>query len=240
VAGGEALVFVVGCVGLALVVRQLARANARDRQRMADALGLTVVRDGRQEAGRDPVRDAGHRWQQLLLDGALLGRAAEVWTRRWRYARGVGDSGGNNQVVLALVLTRESPVRLLVESRTLGGLHGALLGGWDEVATGDAAFDRTFRVTATDAALARAVLSAEVRTVLSAAWSSIAGGLPDTGAGRLSTALLAGTFEVEPHRVSHAVSGTPRPAVSAAFRQTAPVLARLAEAVESTTRASMP
>jgi hypothetical protein len=227
----EALFALLGLIAIGGVLYWLAQTNAKDRQRMGEILGLTVIEKGPEERGEDYVM--GHFHQTAFLRGELLGHAASVWLRS---VRRLTRSNSKNQslfTVLAFDLPRPSAVQFRIEPALTGALQSFFGGDQPAIPTGDDSFDKLFRFTATDAAAAGLILTPAMRQLLLAFRKGVVGDMPETALGRFSGDLLFGTFALEPSRVTYTVSGTPSEKIARHFEMAAQFLAEFAKHVQA-------
>lgn len=228
---GTLLLFLAGCAGIAAAWWWLARANARDRQALALALGLEPV-----EGGSPRHRsDRGHEREVPVARGHREGRAIELVARTLRPRRSARRAG-SAWTVLALPLRDTAPARLLVEPRVRAAILDAASGPLPEVETGDPAFDAVFRVAATDAAAVPRLLDAELRAALLDLRTRVSGARDAGTAAQLADTAALGALELEADRVTLALRGTPMPHLAAPLATALPILERLANRAEASTR----
>jgi hypothetical protein len=94
----------------------------------------------------------------------------------------------------------------------------------------DSAFDAAYVVHATQPADAVEVLSAPMRERLLAFRAQVAGNLPTTTAGRMSSGLVLGTFILEGTTATYSLFGSPTRKVAEHVKAAAPVLLEVAAA----------
>ncbi len=223
----EILAFFAGTVGILLGWRWLARKVASEREALVASLGLAPVGTARVETRAERGRER----QELIATGEIAGRPVELWTRSWRSSRHVGRSP---TIFTVLVLPLEAGAavpEIRVEPRLRGAVLDAWFGPSEEVATGDPAFDATFRVAAADPRAA-GLLDAELRRGLLELRQRSVGSRGAGVADKLADAAAMGFLEVEPGRIAWVVPGSPRPALEPVLRAALPLLAALAGRIE--------
>jgi hypothetical protein len=225
------LLFLAGCAAVAAAWWWLARANGRDRDVLASALGLEPV-DGGSPRHRS---DRGQEREVPVARGRREGRGVELLLRTLR-ARRSGRRAGSAWTVLALVLQHPVPVRLLVEPSIRAAILDAESGPLPEVGTGDPAFDAVFRVAATDPAAVPVLLDAELRAALLDLRTRVSGTRDAGTAAQLADTAVLGALELETERVTIALRGTPMPHLAGPLAAALPILERLAARAESSTR----
>jgi hypothetical protein len=233
---GTLLVFVLGIAVIVGLFVWLGRANTKDRVAMASVLGMSLEDKGPVESGDDPVRGRGYRFQQRFLTGAFEGYPASVWQRNFRLSKQTPRKRSSEFTVLSLDLPGSVKSPLLIESKVLGDMQAALLGGWETIALGDESFDQFFRVSSPDPLQARTLVTPALQKQLVALHESAGGSMPHNPAATLSKALLVGAFEVIDSRVSYCVRGTPNPAISESFKHASLALTTLASLVQGASR----
>jgi len=224
----EAFIFIVGIAAIAGGWYWLWRSNNQAQQRMASALGFEVVAQGAEERRPDPV--LGRQYQRLIMIGNIEGRRAEVWSRIVYYRSRKRQALAT---VLAMPLGLSGELRLRIQPARLGQMLAFFGNDQPYIPTGDAEFDRVFRVTSTDAETAARLLTPELRSELLAFQRQITGDMPDSAAGRVAGEFLMGAFELEPGRISYAVPGTASERVAGHLKLAAPLLVTFATHVEA-------
>lgn len=225
----ETVIFLLGLVAIAGVVYWLARANAKDRHRMAEILGLVVVPKGEQERGKDYTLGNFH--QSLAMHGEMHGRPAGVWVRSVRRFTRHNSRNMSLQTVLAFDLKGESPTSFRIEPALTGKLQSWFGGDQPAIPSGDLEFDRLFRFTSQDGAAAIRILTPEIRERLLAFRKAVAGEMPDSDLARFSGDLMMGTFAIEGKRATYTVAGTPSEKIARHFAIAGPFLAEFADRV---------
>lgn len=220
-----ALVVLLGFAAVAGGWVWLARAAARDRQQLAQSLGLTL--DGGGAEQREQGRGV---WQERReMRGTLDGLAIEIWSRTLRTRRG-GRAGRSQHTVVRAPLAAPSAQRLWLEPRVTARLADLWFGAPElpEVALDDAELDTYFLARCADPAWARRVFDAETRARLLAWRQSI---VPARGgvAEFLVDAAALGAVRIETSFVEVALRGTPQKGLEPAIRGAVALLQRLAE-----------
>ncbi len=228
----EPVIALLGLIAIAGAVYWLAQANKKDRQRMADILGLAVLEKGAQESGKNSTM--GHFHQTLAMCGEMHGHAAGVWVRSVRRLSSRHSRSGSMQSVLAFDLKVPSAVAFRIEPAMTGKLQSWFGGDQPVLPSGDAEFDKFFRFTSQDAGVATKILTPETRALLLAFRQGVVGKMPDSALGRFSGDLLMGTFAVEGARATYAVSGTPSEKIARHFEMAARFLAEFSQRVRET------
>lgn len=221
------MAFLLGLVLFAAAIWFLYRLKARDVADCAAALALAPG-DGRSTRGTTP--EGFRYYQRAVLQGTMLDCPATLWSRSVRHPRlGTHRNRGAEFTVLELTLARpaRAPIRLQ-PAGLLGTLESWMQGPPLDVVSIDETFDGAYVVHAAHAADARAILSAPMRARLLAFRSQVAGTLPSTTAGRLSSGLMLGTFFVEGTTAAYAIFGSPTRAVAEHVKVAAPLLLDLA------------
>jgi hypothetical protein len=229
---GTLLVFVLGIAVIVGLIVWLGRTNTKDRLAMASVLGMSLEDKGPTESGDDPTRARGYRFQQRFLTGTFEGFPATVWQRNFRLSKQTPQKRSSEFTVLSLDLPNSVKSPLLIESKALGDMQAALLGGWETISLGDDSFDRFFRVSSPDPLQTRALVTPALQKQLLALYESSGGSMPHNPAATLSKALLVGTFEVIDSRVNYCVRGTPNPTISESFKRASLALTTLANLVQ--------
>jgi hypothetical protein len=112
----------------------------------------------------------------------------------------------------------------------LGALESWVQGPPTDRVSIDPAFDEAYAVHASSADEARAILSPSVRSQVLDFRRRIAGDLPPSVAGQLTSGLLLGTFHLEGTTARYALFGSPTRAVAEHLKSAGPVLLALAAA----------
>lgn len=211
----ETVIFILGLIAIAGAVYWLGQSNAKDRQQMAEILGLVVVPKGEQERGNDYT--LGYFHQTLLMRGELHGHPAGVWLRSVRRFTKHNSKNMSLQTVLAFELQRECKISFRIEPALTGQLQSWFGGDQPSIPSGDPEFDKGFRFTSQDANAAMQMLTPEIRGLLLAFRKGVVGELPDSALGRFSGDLMMGTFAVEGTRATYSVAGTPSEKIAKHF-----------------------
>ena len=225
----EPVIVIIGLLVIAGVVYGLAQANVKDRQRMAEILGLAVLPKGAQETGEDDT--LGHFHQTLAMCGEMHGHPACVWVRSVRRLTQSNAKNTSLQTVLAFDLKGANAKAFRIEPAMTGKLQSWFRGDQPALPSGDAEFDRLFRFTSQDANAAERILTPEMRRLLLAFRQGVVGDMPDSSLGRFSGDLLMGTFAIEGSRATYTVSGTPSEKIAKHFEMAARFLAEFARRV---------
>lgn len=223
------MAFIVGLVLFAAALWFLYRLKARDIAACAAVLGLTPG-DGRSTRGVTP--EGFTYYQRAVLQGTMLGCPATVWSRTVKHPR-LGKYRNRGSEFTVLELTLDRPVRTglrLQPAGVLGVLESWMQGPPLDVVPVDAGFDAAYVVHASHLIEARAVLSAPMRDKVLAFRSRVAGNLPATAAGQLSSGLVLGTFFLAETTAAYAMFGSPTKAVAEHVKAAAPILLELATA----------
>lgn len=225
----EPVIAIIGLLVIAGAVYGLAQANFKDRQRMAEILGLAVLPKGAQETGEDDT--LGHFHQTLAMCGEMHGHPACVWVRSVRRLTQSNAKNTSLQTVLAFDLKGANARAFRIEPAMTGKLQSWFGGDQPALPSGDAEFDRLFRFTSQDANAAKKILTPEMRRLLLAFRQGVVGDMPDSSLGRFSGDLLMGTFAIEGSRATYTVSGTPSEKIAKHFEMAARFLAEFARRV---------
>ena len=223
--------FTVGFVVFVAALVWLYRSKQTDVAACAAALGLEQVSDTIERRGDTPEGLAFY--DLLRARGTVAGRSADVWERTVRRPVDVKFRKSRGSILTLLEL---APARLpaatfrLQPAGAMGVVEDLMKGTPTAHATGDAAFDRAFRLYAEDAASALAVLTPALRSDIMAFRRSVAGDLPASGVGNLAAGTVLGSFVIAADRVSYGAFGTPSATIGSHLRQAAPLLTRLAGA----------
>lgn len=210
-------------LAIAGVIYWLGRANAQDRRKMGAILGLEVIEKGPSERGEDHIM--GHFHQSPFLRGELHGYPASVWLRSVRRTTRHNSNNQSIFTVLCFDLPQPSHVLFRIEPALAGKLQSHFGGDQPACPTGDAEFDTLYRFTSTDAEAGRDFLTPDMRRLLLAFRQKVTGDMPAHAIGRFAGDLLLGTFSLEKHRVTYAVSGTPSEKIARHFQLAAGFLA---------------
>jgi hypothetical protein len=222
----EAVIFIIGLVAIAGILYWLARANSKDRQRMAEILGLTVLPKGEQERGKDYTLGQFH--QTLAMHGEMHGHPAGVWLRSVRRFTKHNSKNMSLQTVLAFDLEGDCTTAFRIEPALTGKLQSWFGGDQPAIPSGDPAFDRLFRFTSQDGNAAIRILNPEMRELLLAFRKAVVGEMSDTALERFSGDLTMGTFAVEGNRATYTVPGTPSEKIARHFEMAGGFLAEFA------------
>ena len=225
----DLLAVLAAVAAMAAVLWWLARANARDRAALARRLGLREVAGGAAERMRAPFR--GRATQRVILEGRLHGVPAQVWLRTVRRADGHRAPARSQFTVLSVEVPGSTQRFRLSPART-GAVAAAIGADWPERPTGDAAFDRAFRLSS-PAPEAAACFPPEVRArwlALREALGAPLGPAADAdAAGRFATDLLTGTLVLDHGRLEYAAMGSVTPGLIEHLARAAPEVAALAQ-----------
>jgi hypothetical protein len=207
----------------------LARVADRDRQQLAQALGLTL--DGAAADRRE--RGRGDWLERCVMRGALDGLAVEIWLSTVRVRRR-GRAGSRHQTVVRAPLAAPSPQRLWLEPRVTARLADLWFGEPElpEVVLDDAELDTYFLARCADRAWARRVFDEGTRARLLAWRQSVVparGGVADY----LTDMAALGPLRIEADFVEVALRGTPQRGLEPAIRAAVALLRRLAERVNA-------
>lgn len=227
----ETLMALLLLAGFVAAIILLKRANDRDRARMAEALGLTLTNNGPAERGTDRVM--GNYYQRAIMGGTFEGFPASVWSRTiYRVSRRSGK-GRSHQTILSFHPEQPMPSTICIEPARTGTFTALFGSDQPEQPTGDAAFDRLFRVSGSEPAFCARLLSPEMRSRLLGLRETRTGNLPDHALGRLAGDLLMGAFVLECARAQYIMDGTPTGKAATHLVSAAPVLAALVRQVQS-------
>lgn len=209
-------------LAIAGILYWLGKANAQDRRKMGAILGLEVIEKSPSERGEDPIM--GHFHQSAFLRGELHGYPASVWQRSVRRTTRRNSNNQSLFTVLCFDLPAPSEVLFRIEPALAGKLQSHFGGDQPARATGDAEFDKLFRFTSTDPEAGRVFLTPEMRRLLLDFRKKVTGEMPEHALGRFAGDLLLGTFSLERHRMTYAVSGTPSEKIARHFQVAAGIL----------------
>ncbi|NJM37435.1 MAG: hypothetical protein HC845_05980 [Akkermansiaceae bacterium] len=226
----EAFIFILGLMVFAAALYWLAQANTKDRQTMAEILGMVVVQKGEEERGKDYV--LGNFRQSLAMQGEMHGRPAGVWVRSVRRFTKHNSKNMSLQTVLAFDLKGESQTAFRIEPALTGKLQSWFGGDQPVISSGDPEFDRLFRFTSQDSSAAIQILNPEMRNQLLAFRKAVVGDMPNSDLGRFSGDLMMGIFAVEGNRATYTVAGTPSEKIARHFAMAGPFLAEFAERLQ--------
>ncbi len=222
----EGVIAILGLLAVVGVLYWLARLTAKDRQQMAEILGLQVLKNGAQESGQDHI--LGHFHQTLTMQGEMCGYPAGVWIRSVRRLTKHNSKNESLQTVLALGLGKDCGTAFRIEPALSGKLQSWFGGDQPAVPSGDHEFDKLYRFTSPDPDAARRYLTEDMKKVLIAFRKNVVGDMPDSAIGQFSGDLLMGTFAIEGVRATYTVPGTPSEKIARHFQTAAQFLAEFA------------
>lgn len=222
------MTFALGLAAMAAVLYWLYRKKAQDLDDCVDVLGLQRATRRVETNGTSVEGFAYH--QSLLLEGTLEGQRAELSVRTVKRVPNRVRRHGSQLTVLALDTGSKATGRFRLQPAGMMRLledvqHGAP----PIVATGDADFDAAYRLYADDGTVP-SVLDAQLRRAILELRAQVGGALPDNVAGAMASALVLGSFEVEPGTVRYVLFGSPIRAVAEHLRKAAPLMVRLGSA----------
>ncbi len=223
-----AMFAIVAVIVMAAVLFWLFRQNAADIDAAASTLGL------RRAATRVTTRGTSAEGfayvETTLLEGTIAGTPAALSVRTVKRRQNKYRRHGSEMTVLTLRPGRPMVLRVRLQpAGMLESLEWLQKGEPPEtVPTGDPAFDAAYRLYASDAAVARAVLTTDLRRDILALRERVAGPMPSGAASGMAAGLLLGTFDVEPDAARYVVYGSPTAAVAAHVHAAVPLLLRLA------------
>ena len=218
---------VLGIIVIIAVLVWLYKASDKGIADCSTILGLPRV--------PAPVHSSGtssegfYFYQSLYLKGSLDGVPAELAVRNVKRRKTMaGRPQGSHFTVLTLLPTQPVATSFRLQPVGLMGVieefqHGAHI----TAPTGDAAFDAAFRLYTTDASGALAVLTPDMRRDLLAFRDRVAGPLPDNIAGKMTSAFVLGSIEVEPGKILYSLFGSPSAKLATHLKQALPLLLRL-------------
>jgi hypothetical protein len=220
---------IIGIIAIVAVLVWLYKASDKGIADCSAILGLPRV--------PAPVHSSGtssegfYFYQSLYLKGSLEGVPAELAVRNVKHRKTrTGRHAGSHFTVLTLLPTQPLGTSFRLQPAGMMGVIEELQHGAHITApTGDAAFDAAFRLYTTDAPGAVAVLTPDMRRDLLAFRDHVAGPLPDNVAGKMASAFVLGSIEVEPGKVLYSLYGSPSLKIATHLQHVVPLLVRLSK-----------
>ncbi|MGE0448197.1 MAG: hypothetical protein AB7Q29_01295 [Vicinamibacterales bacterium] len=226
------MTFILGLLAFGAALWFLVRLKRQDTQRCREILALEPAPS---QTMRGTTPEGFSFSQTAILQGVMLGHAATLWARTVRHPLAAKRRRTGSQfTVLELALTRPARFALRIQpAGLLETLEWASRGPADDRVPIESAFDEAYVVYTSSPADAKAVLTPAVRASLLEFRSRVGGNLPSTTAGRLSSALVLGTFDIEGSNARYALFGSPTAATAEQVKAAAPVLTQLAAAARA-------
>jgi len=222
--------FAIGLLIFGAALWLLYRLKARDVANCRAVLDLALA-DGRADRGTTPEGFAYD--QRALLQGTMLGRPAVLWSRTVRHPRFAAGKRRSSEFTV-LEFTLPQPVRgplRLQPAGVLGALEGLLREPAGDLVAIDPVFDAAYVVHARPETGVLLILDPARREQLLAFRARMAGELPaSSAAGRLSSGLVLGTFQLHGSTASYTLFGSPVQATAEHVKAAAPLLLDLAAA----------
>ena len=218
---------IIGIIVIVAVLVWLYKASDKGIADCSTILGLPRV--------PAPVHSSGtssegfYFYQSLHLKGTIEGVPAELALRNMKRRKTlVGRPQGSHFTVLTLFPSQPVGTSFRLQPAGMMGVIEELQHGAHITApTGDAAFDAAYRLYTTDAPGALAVLTPAMRRDLLAFRDAVAGPLPDNLTGKMASAFVLGSIEVEPGKVLYSLYGSPTAKIATHLKQVVPLLLRL-------------
>lgn len=220
------LVTTVALVAFVAALVWLWRRKARDTADCAAILGLSPAP---RTFSRGTTAEGFAYGQTILLSGMLQGFPATLTERRVRRPRAPSrQRQGSQFTVLALTLPSAPPARLRLQPRGVLRMVEVAVGSESTPVPVDAAFDEAYLLYTDDPHAALRVLTPAVRADLLAFRAAFSTADPSSLAGRASSGLVLGSFEVGQREAIYSLYGSPMKATATQVKAAVPLLARLA------------
>lgn len=223
------MTFLVALILFGVVGYWLYRSSTEALEQCRRTLGLEKAANRRQIKGMSP--EGFHYHQALLLEGTIDGLPAEVHVRTISHATGaVQRRRGSQFTVLTIKPPRALPVSFRLQpAGLLRAVEAYQQGAPDIVATGDTSFDAAYHLYAkNEAAAIRAVSSPVRRALLDLRANESKGANMDSLGGKMASAFMLGSIEVDEPSVSYLLIGSPSAKLATHLKGAAPILVRLA------------